>query len=418
MFCDSKDKVDRILALNRCSFGNIVLQIDKWIPEAGRSKVLLDSEVVWITTRGIPLHLRSADLFRQLGEVCGVFLEFEESPSLSSVRLKIKLKGSLPEEIPVRFGDKVLSISIEPDRVGLAPIRALGEDWRSKGKASLFSRRPSLCEPAQSSVVSSSSLSSFSDDPLSDAPVDAAPEASICSPLPFCPAADSDLTFEVTGIEASFPRLGSNYVGLRLDRLDRLVLVSSISIEGQLPLLRFDFGSPPMGSRYSLPQWIEMGPSRIWSPRLDFRCPDEPSPFHSLKGSSVSPPFYCSSEERVLVDRSAISIPSADFPLALEASPSSPKSPEALSKVFSCSDSLDSPIREAAILFGLEIKGSRINGEKAAILTSKEAMTRNPSSTLSNRLEREQRRLDVGPKTLLFGPRTPRSARCASSSSV
>ncbi|CAN1179378.1 hypothetical protein LINPERHAP2_LOCUS34158 [Linum perenne] len=95
MFCDSKVKVERILSLNRRSFGNVQLLIDKWIPEAGRSKVLLNDNELWVLINGIPLHLRSADLFRQLGLVCGEFLGFEERSSLSSVRIKIKPKGSV-----------------------------------------------------------------------------------------------------------------------------------------------------------------------------------------------------------------------------------------------------------------------------------------------------------------------------------
>ncbi|CAN1165125.1 hypothetical protein LINPERHAP2_LOCUS25967, partial [Linum perenne] len=263
LFCDTKNKVDRILSLNRCSFGDRLLQIDKWILEAGRSNVLLDNEVVWLTARGIPLHLRSAELFRQLGEVCGVFLEFEENPSLSSVRLKIRLSGILPEEIPVTFGDKVFSISIEPDRVGLTPIRAIGGDWRSKGKSSMVSRLPLTFETSSSSLVSPPPLPSFSDDVFSDEPVNTETEVPVCALQPFCPSSDSVLSYEVSGIEAYFPRLGRNFVGLRLDRLDRLVLVSSLSPEGFSPLLRFEFGSPPLGSRFGLAKWNELGQAGV-----------------------------------------------------------------------------------------------------------------------------------------------------------
>ncbi|CAN1776794.1 hypothetical protein LINPERHAP1_LOCUS13760 [Linum perenne] len=96
LFCGSSSQVNRILALNRRSFKGTLLQIDKRIPEAGRSNVLSRDNVKWIEINGIPLHLRSSDLFRHLGDFCGTFLGFELTSSLSYVRIKIKLKGDLP----------------------------------------------------------------------------------------------------------------------------------------------------------------------------------------------------------------------------------------------------------------------------------------------------------------------------------
>ncbi|CAN1823890.1 hypothetical protein LINPERHAP1_LOCUS30563 [Linum perenne] len=71
--CGSSEKVKHILALDRWCFGRTVIQLDRWIPVAGRSGVLLSDDVVWVTFRGIPLHLRSTALFRQLGDICGHF---------------------------------------------------------------------------------------------------------------------------------------------------------------------------------------------------------------------------------------------------------------------------------------------------------------------------------------------------------
>ncbi|CAN1744135.1 hypothetical protein LINPERHAP1_LOCUS2017 [Linum perenne] len=77
LFCDSKSKVDRILSLNCRDFEGIEILLDKWIPEAGRSKVLEEENIQWITIRGIPAHFRSSDLFRRVGMICGVFLGYE-----------------------------------------------------------------------------------------------------------------------------------------------------------------------------------------------------------------------------------------------------------------------------------------------------------------------------------------------------
>ncbi|CAN1823887.1 Putative ribonuclease H protein At1g65750, partial [Linum perenne] len=45
--CGSSEKVKHILALDRWCFGRTVIQLDRWIPVAGRSGVLLSDDVVW-----------------------------------------------------------------------------------------------------------------------------------------------------------------------------------------------------------------------------------------------------------------------------------------------------------------------------------------------------------------------------------
>ncbi|CAN1768204.1 hypothetical protein LINPERHAP1_LOCUS10560, partial [Linum perenne] len=110
----SQSQVNRILTLNRRPFKGILLQIDKWIPEAGRSNVLSRDNVIWVSINGIPLHLRSSDLFRHLSDFCGTFLGFELTDSLSSVRVKVKLKGELPESIPVIFRNKSFLLRVSP----------------------------------------------------------------------------------------------------------------------------------------------------------------------------------------------------------------------------------------------------------------------------------------------------------------
>ncbi|CAN1194980.1 hypothetical protein LINPERHAP2_LOCUS42850 [Linum perenne] len=115
--CGSKQAVKRIIALRRWRFGDVNLQFDEWIPEAGRSNVLFEEDKVWVTIRGISLHLRSKELFQQLGEVCGTFLKFEEGVSLSSVRLWIKLKVTIPLEIPISYNGMIFPVRVEPDSV-------------------------------------------------------------------------------------------------------------------------------------------------------------------------------------------------------------------------------------------------------------------------------------------------------------
>ncbi|CAN1137874.1 hypothetical protein LINPERHAP2_LOCUS10333 [Linum perenne] len=113
--CGSKSKLEQIIAVNRRSFFGILISLDKWIPGAGCSAVLAKDRVIWFTVSGIPIHLRSSDLIRQLGMVCGDFLDFEACNSLSSVRIKIRQSGKLPEAIQIKFGNTNFEVRVTPD---------------------------------------------------------------------------------------------------------------------------------------------------------------------------------------------------------------------------------------------------------------------------------------------------------------
>ncbi|CAN1122016.1 hypothetical protein LINPERHAP2_LOCUS1137, partial [Linum perenne] len=155
IFCDSKSKVNKNVEHSQWLFGDRRILSDRWIPSAGRSKVLLKEDVVWITVRGIPLHLRSDDLFRQLGTACGVYIDHEDGDSLSSIRIKIKMSGAVPEEVLICHEDLVFSVSIEKEAVGLPKAlsldSAINGRWRNKGKYSFFpSSLPSSSEGCSS----------------------------------------------------------------------------------------------------------------------------------------------------------------------------------------------------------------------------------------------------------------------------
>ncbi|CAN1263349.1 hypothetical protein LINPERPRIM_LOCUS11594 [Linum perenne] len=77
------------------------IHLDTWIKDAGRSNVLRDSGIGWVRLSGLPLHLRSADLVRCLGDACGGFLAMAEGSDLSSIRVKVRLRGDISSAIPV-----------------------------------------------------------------------------------------------------------------------------------------------------------------------------------------------------------------------------------------------------------------------------------------------------------------------------
>ncbi|CAN1800029.1 hypothetical protein LINPERHAP1_LOCUS22361, partial [Linum perenne] len=128
-------------SFRRWAHQNWVIQLDRWIPVADRSGVLLSDDVVWATFRGIPLHLRSTALFHQLGDICGHFLSFEKSDSLSSVRICFRLKGVINEEIPLCFKGLVYPVSVELDSPPPSSCCRFPSDsapvWHSKRKSVL-----------------------------------------------------------------------------------------------------------------------------------------------------------------------------------------------------------------------------------------------------------------------------------------
>ncbi|CAN0908240.1 hypothetical protein LINGRAHAP2_LOCUS25183 [Linum grandiflorum] len=79
LVCNSMEEADRVVAFRRTRFGQVEIQLDRWIKGAGRSAVSMEADMVWLLIRGLPLHLRSEELFKSLGERCGKFLGFEET---------------------------------------------------------------------------------------------------------------------------------------------------------------------------------------------------------------------------------------------------------------------------------------------------------------------------------------------------
>ncbi|CAN1277278.1 hypothetical protein LINPERPRIM_LOCUS16283 [Linum perenne] len=125
--CPSKEAVDRILALNRYLYGSSQIFFDRWTSEAGRSSCFLKQRVEWIVVRGIPLHLRSVDLFRALGESCGGFVDYDDRLCpLNSVRIKIKLTRDLPKILKLRFAEEVFTVKVCRESFVCAGREAVG----------------------------------------------------------------------------------------------------------------------------------------------------------------------------------------------------------------------------------------------------------------------------------------------------
>ncbi|CAN1129370.1 hypothetical protein LINPERHAP2_LOCUS5177 [Linum perenne] len=73
-----------------------------------------------------------------MGDICGRFLGYDHGSSLSSVHIKIKLRGLIPTEIPLSYGEEVFPLVVERDELILPAfaggVTALKRRLIQKGK--------------------------------------------------------------------------------------------------------------------------------------------------------------------------------------------------------------------------------------------------------------------------------------------
>ncbi|CAN1145463.1 hypothetical protein LINPERHAP2_LOCUS14695 [Linum perenne] len=156
----------RIMALKRWKFKGWNILMDVWTESAGRSRYVENSNEAWVVVRGIPLHLRSMELFRQIGEFCGGFVGAEDGLSLSTVRLKVQRNNLIPEEVPICFGSEVVLVSIEAEVP--TPLPLLGprstflKRWKAKRKGLILqTSRPEVEISSVKQIFSSSGSGGF-----------------------------------------------------------------------------------------------------------------------------------------------------------------------------------------------------------------------------------------------------------------
>ncbi|CAN1756310.1 hypothetical protein LINPERHAP1_LOCUS6097 [Linum perenne] len=112
--------------------------MDVWTKSAGRSKVIEKSNTTWVVVRGIPLHLRSMDMFRKLGYSCGGFISAEDGVSFSSIRLKVSGGSPIPAELSICHGSEVFLVCIEAESpsplYGHGDVSSFPSKRKAKGK--------------------------------------------------------------------------------------------------------------------------------------------------------------------------------------------------------------------------------------------------------------------------------------------
>ncbi|CAN1188715.1 hypothetical protein LINPERHAP2_LOCUS39497 [Linum perenne] len=448
--------VDRIIALRRWMFGEVQVKLDSWIPEAGRSNVLSKEEKVWITVRGIPLHLRSKELFKQLGDICGTFLEFDSGDSLSSVRLGIQLKGVIPEEIPILHGNQIFPVRVEVESVvsksGNGESSGLLKGWRGKGKEVFVPK--SLSKRCQGGEGCSSGFRVAVDHPLENSAVlleellpavalaaqNKSSSWSLGASILELVEEDNEATSVVShredvafsqrkgmGVDLEvksvlLPRFGSNFVGLTIERDYMLKLVT----KGGALVLEGFLGRRKEG---------EFGPSAIWASlklgllgHVKDLVPPMPFPLGSKRcvGLSYAPEKSESLQISSVLSASGVQLEAlyveAEFPpdslqvrLVESAGEGVSRPPLAVDRgELCCQSEAEALIKEVSLvgkLIGLEKDGDAEAGVDAALSVCDAILIRRGLSPPRSRLELELRRLGASPGSLEGPSRRVRKSR-------
>ncbi|CAN1781839.1 hypothetical protein LINPERHAP1_LOCUS15580 [Linum perenne] len=458
--CASRAAVERIIALKRFRFGSLQIFLDVWIKDASRSNVLQDSMTSWVVVKDIPLHLRSWDLARCLGEAMGGFLAVSDGVDLSSLRIKVRARVLAPAVIPISVGSDLFPVRAFPE-VGLLAT----PDKREKGKGVAFSH-PSV---SSAPVVWSASESLFADEECfsvgesSDSVRCPLPEAPSTSVLPMGPQQDRQLM----ATEDNFWK-GSNLLSVDVAsaEFDRRAFLNNDVKESTF----VGFSLTSAGLRIGIRRFILDEAVFKKAPRLDFSGSyfGEAHMFCSLATSSnfgfgpnvglsnspmgplfVSKPSSGLAEVKELAGSFPSLTPEAKFPLSSPVPPARqsavlenlPQLSEQVHTVYQApiSDALGSDliglgqeekeqkelqeeslmldaVQKVAEVIHLELDGSLALGVGEALELCKESRRRRAPAVPLTWSERELKRLGASPEVTTSRRKSKRVERCASSS--
>ncbi|CAL1375746.1 unnamed protein product [Linum trigynum] len=113
LVCPSVAEALRIKKLNHLFFRGVKLEITSWTEE----EVAPCGEVTWILATDIPLHLKSVELIKTIGNFCGDFLEIDWNLwCFPFVRIRIRKVRVIPDKVILKFGNQsiVVGISVPP----------------------------------------------------------------------------------------------------------------------------------------------------------------------------------------------------------------------------------------------------------------------------------------------------------------
>ncbi|CAI0433024.1 unnamed protein product [Linum tenue] len=112
LICPSLRELMRINSLAGHQFKNFLVSTYLW-KEIDEGAPRLD-DACWMLVFGIPLHLKSVNLIRTIGEFCGNLLDIDwNSWASSCVRMKVIAKGSTSSSIPLVYEDQWFTVDVK-----------------------------------------------------------------------------------------------------------------------------------------------------------------------------------------------------------------------------------------------------------------------------------------------------------------
>ncbi|CAN1251583.1 hypothetical protein LINPERPRIM_LOCUS7762 [Linum perenne] len=142
LVCSSENEVERIISLRRWDPPGFRVKADKWMTGSGTSDVEGGRGWKWVTVKGIPLHLRSEAVFRDIascfgnGAVCS-----ELGCKLNEVRVRVHISSEIPKGLWLQFREGRFWVSVfteaEVDDEGLGV-------WMRKGRDQIVGMSGSL----------------------------------------------------------------------------------------------------------------------------------------------------------------------------------------------------------------------------------------------------------------------------------
>ncbi|CAN1220451.1 hypothetical protein LINPERPRIM_LOCUS1905 [Linum perenne] len=127
--CTSEEEVERIISLNRWEPPGHKIRADRWCCGAGTSNVESKRGWVWAFVRGIPVHLRSEALMRDIKSFFGEGAVWSEvGCNLNEVRIRFQASFVAPKVIKIQFRERGFLLPVVEVGEGLEKeVLRLGE---------------------------------------------------------------------------------------------------------------------------------------------------------------------------------------------------------------------------------------------------------------------------------------------------
>ena len=109
------DEAERVLARGLRIFKENVLVLERWNPEVGCLRKEPTTKDVWVKVIGLPLHLRSSEVFKRIGDECGGFIAADKSSlhEMQWARLLVRcVDREMPSTVHIVVGSGCYSLQL------------------------------------------------------------------------------------------------------------------------------------------------------------------------------------------------------------------------------------------------------------------------------------------------------------------